>query len=162
MTNQESPNPELTSFAQQARTLLEQQAGHLQEEQLHENRLLGIKVFDGTRSEGWQSVNRLQVYDGEVRNRLTQVEVPEHKLILNGLYSIGSYYDYGSPPNAVTFSARANLLTGEAKYSSESTVMWLSPAVVNHDSNAWRFIIPHLMNLGSFFRGKYDGPNRLS
>jgi hypothetical protein len=161
MTNQEFPDPELMSFAQQAQTLLEQQAGHLDGQQLHENRLLGIKVFDGRHSEGWQSVNRLQVYDGSVRNRLTQEVVSEHKLILNGLYSAG-LSNYFGPSNAVTFSARANLLTGEAKYSSESTIMWLNPAKVDRDSSAWRFIIPHLTNLNNFFRGKYDGPNRLS
>lgn len=157
MAHPESPNTELIDLAQQAQTLLRLQANYLQEQQLHENRLLGIKVFDGTHVQGGQGASRLQVYDGSVHNRLSQTEVPEHKLMLIGRYSLEGY-----GLNAVTFAARANLLTGEAKYSSESTVMWMGSTKVDRNTNAWRFIIPHLTNLEDFFRGKYHGPSRLS
>lgn len=161
MANHEhpAPNPELISSALHAQGLLGQQAWRLTEEPIRQSRLLGVKVFEGTRSEAWQGENILQIYNGSVHNRLARADAPEHRLVLKGIYGIGLSC---GPANCVTFSARANLLTGDAKYTSESTIAWLCPPKVDYGGHAWKFIMSHLTNLDAFFRGTYDGPGRLS
>ena len=121
----------------------------------HENRALGIKVFDGTIIDqvGRFGDNRINVLEGAVRNRITGTTTPEHTLCLRGLYLTNRSQSVG-------FEARANLLTGQAAYRSESTMSWTLPAW-DRDAAAWRRIMPHIEDLHGFFAASYNGPGRL-
>lgn len=147
-----NPESKLQEYGAEAARVLAA-SPYLPKQPYTEERWLGVQVFDGTiaTATGEEVDNYIKVLHGTMRNRILGRTALEHTLYMRGIYVV-------SAKLGVAFEARADLVTGEAKYKSYSTFVGVSETRRNIE--AWHRIMAHVTSLSNFFAGRYDGPSR--
>src|SRR5687767_14209072 len=81
------PSDELLAFASQAIDHIDRQSHLFRTTPFSENRLLCIRLFDGTQQQADFGYRMVGIRRSTVLNRITKSEIEEHTLYLNGVYN---------------------------------------------------------------------------